>query len=312
MADTIKILIIATALLLMMIYPAAALLELTDNYVNGTADWELKKSDGYEAVMFTSNTTDTINLVSVYFKGTKNNICHYTVRVFSNNPGEGIPDYQLGFVQTKEVNDSGWNNFISKDEIRVIKGTQYWVVLNSSSNTDYFSLLTGSDIDKNRAVSTDGENWDAIPASAFDFKVFLGELTDVDVKKVVTTTADDEAVAICEQAGGTPLELRNSLFCKINGTYKTVDEMLVDQDTEVTILGKQTYNLGALISPSNPSLGWGILILIIIVVIMFYNDQRFVGRERKRRYVERTESKREEKELKLKDRRRLRPDGGYY
>ena len=307
MADITKPFIIIGLCILLVDVVAAATFTPANWYEKGTATWPITELTGMKGTKFRSNATGELTVVSLEVTELYGGGCWCTARIYTHDFIDDKPGYVLGSMTTKKVISDGWNNFSVKSGVSVDKGTDYWLVFNVSGE-NCFSLKTGTDVRGARAMSFDGEYWTMIRGSNINYVTWVGAVTQNDVIMLTNNTKNNVS-DVCISEGGVSMLIRGGKFCFVNNTYLPV-ESLVNGD--VNSSKAQNYNMGSLIYKDNPTAGWAILVIVMIFIVLFIKDRGTISKERKITRVSREENRRVSNDYGNKDKRRLRPDGGYY
>lgn len=139
---------------------------------------------------------------------------------------------------------------------------------------------------------------------------FYLRMEDLSLSATSSPDAYQVALSLCAQQNGTAINIQGTIYCKTGEEYKPLNDLL-KKDT-VTIMGVNMPDFGRMISEKNPTMGWIILIVGLIVIYSYFKDQREIRIERELHRIPRYESERMKKKERNSDTRRRRSDGGFY
>mgnify|MGYP001214695186 CR=1 FL=1 len=131
---------------------------------------------------------------------------------------------------------------------------------------------------------------------------------------VVQGLNDEEfkaAISLCSQREGSLYRIGGTIYCGVNEQYVELEKVF-DKPATVNMIGSKMYDVGSLISPDYPALGWILFFTLIITAYFFIKEEVNANRRRDEIRAEHEENSRMHEESKRRDKRKMRPDGGYY
>jgi hypothetical protein len=101
-----------------------------------------------------------------------------------------------------------------------------------------------------------------------------GATTSQSQQSAITTTEElNVAISLCTQENGTPVNIKGSLYCKKGDKYTPLENLLKE--------AKMNLNIGQMIMPANPTVGWAIIVIVGLLIYYYFKDAREIRIEKK-------------------------------
>lgn len=296
MADITKM-IISLIIIGTIVVPLTTAISLVGKYDSGEASWEIKKSMGFYGTEATVKQDSYAQIISLQVRRVSSYGCYVSMSIYSKDNNNQI-GYLVRNFEKRKINTVGWNNFTVDDPAPLKRDKEYWLVFNTSEE-NCLEVFTGTYQEGARFVGS-MPNPDYILGSSINYKIFSGVTNNY--KSITDPLYDYDEKKLCEEKGGELLSINGGMFCVLNDSYIDIED--VNKSAAPLV--------GASINKDNPLLGQIAIFSIILLIIWGISENRTSNRDRSTKRINYEESIKAERKIFRGDKRRMRPDGGFY